>query len=737
MRLRRRASRTVSMIVAGVVMTTFAAGFAVLSTPTAASAATTVGYQDVSYVGGPSAPSSDKPESKLWINDGIWWGDIFDTVSKTWKIFRLDPQTQTWSNTGTTLDPRAKSLADVLWDGTHLYVASHVVTISTNESPKASVANQPARLFRYSYNSATKTYSQDAGFPVNINNNSSESLVIDKASNGAIWATWTQVESDGAGGFTNAVYYNATVGSDSTWGTPAILPFTNAHPTPDDISSVIAYKTFIAVVWSNEGDGSVDWAIHAAGAPTTTWMGGVVTQSPSIADDHLNLKSLKSDTTGHIYAVVKTSLNDVSTDKTLPQVLFLVFNPSTTTWTTTTVSTIGDCSTRPLLVLDANNVAHVYLTEPDSGCSYSGVPGSIYEKTTLLSSPSFVAGRGQVIMRDGASAQLNDATSLKQSASTESDVTAQTGLVVLASNAATKYYWHSDETLGSQAPVAHFSRTPTSGAAPLKVQFTDSSTNAPTSWSWSFGDGGTATMQNPSHVFTSAGTYTISLTAANATGRSATATSTVTVSTGAGVRYKGSTSAGNSSTNTVVLPAPSARAPGDRLLAAIATRGGPTLTPPSGWTLVRQDIKSTTVRQAIYSHVATSSEPTSYTWTLSSAQGAAGVMLDYSGVSATTPVDAQGGQVGAAASKSIVAPSVTTTTNDEVVAFYGLAASSVITPPAALTGRASAVTASGTYKVTIETAQVADTVPGPTPAYTATASVSSVGIGQLVALRAG
>ena len=36
--------------------------------------------------------------------------------------------------------------------------------------------------------------------------------------------------------------------------------------------------------------------------------------------------------------------------------------------------------------------------------------------------------------------------------------------------------------------AADFSGTPTSGLVPLTVQFTDSSTNSPTSWAWLFGD---------------------------------------------------------------------------------------------------------------------------------------------------------------------------------------------------------------------------------------------------------
>nr|NIO79337.1 PKD domain-containing protein [Candidatus Aminicenantes bacterium]NIQ65304.1 PKD domain-containing protein [Candidatus Aminicenantes bacterium]NIT25723.1 PKD domain-containing protein [Candidatus Aminicenantes bacterium] len=67
-------------------------------------------------------------------------------------------------------------------------------------------------------------------------------------------------------------------------------------------------------------------------------------------------------------------------------------------------------------------------------------------------------------------------------------------------------------------PVAAFTGTPTSGETPLTVNFTDQSTNGPTSWSWDFGDTGSSTAQNPSHEYTSAGTYTVTLTVTNASG---------------------------------------------------------------------------------------------------------------------------------------------------------------------------------------------------------------------------
>ncbi|PJA76423.1 hypothetical protein CO151_02880 [bacterium CG_4_9_14_3_um_filter_65_15] len=61
-------------------------------------------------------------------------------------------------------------------------------------------------------------------------------------------------------------------------------------------------------------------------------------------------------------------------------------------------------------------------------------------------------------------------------------------------------------------PVADFSGTPTSGCAPLEVQFTDASTGDITSWAWDFGDGATDTLQNPLHTFVNAGSYDVGLT---------------------------------------------------------------------------------------------------------------------------------------------------------------------------------------------------------------------------------
>ena len=57
---------------------------------------------------------------------------------------------------------------------------------------------------------------------------------------------------------------------------------------------------------------------------------------------------------------------------------------------------------------------------------------------------------------------------------------------------------------------AAFTSATTQACAGIPVQFTDSSNFALT-WSWHFGDGGTSTLQNPTHVYNATGNYTVSL----------------------------------------------------------------------------------------------------------------------------------------------------------------------------------------------------------------------------------
>lgn len=66
-------------------------------------------------------------------------------------------------------------------------------------------------------------------------------------------------------------------------------------------------------------------------------------------------------------------------------------------------------------------------------------------------------------------------------------------------------------------PVVAFTATPSTTSC-ATYGFQDQSTGGATSWRWTFGDGSTSTLQNPTHVYTTPGTYSVRLRACNTFG---------------------------------------------------------------------------------------------------------------------------------------------------------------------------------------------------------------------------
>jgi PKD repeat protein len=588
------------------------------------------------------AATGEKPESKLWWNDGRWWASMFSAASGTYHIWWLDRSAspETWIDTGVQLDNRPKSRADTLWDGAHLYVASAVFASSNTTE----VAGSPTRLYRYSYSVTARTYALDPGFPVNINNTSVEAITLDKDTNNRLWATWTANQQ---------VYYNETTtpGDDTSWGTPAVLPLPEASGLdPDDISALVAFGKPVSqggtgggvgVMWSNQVASTTYFAVHNDGDPVATWQPAeaVTVPGPQQSDDHLNVKQLQTDDSGRVFAVIKTSLDDVAGQSSSAPEIVVLSRASRGGWSRATFGTVADCHTRPVLMLDStNNLLHVYATAPDSRCPFSGTAGTIFEKTSPLGALSFDRGRGTPVMRDAASPNLNNVSGSKQT------VNATTGIVMLASNDVAKHYWSSDENLGPVAPSASFVASPTSGPAPLTVQFTDTSTGSPTSWAWDFADGTTSSNQNPQDTFTAAGTYVVTLNASNAQGSSI-ATKTITVTTppppGSITAVGSQASLSSTAVSSVDLATPAGISTGDLLLGAFTVNNTPTVTPPTGWAPIVGPLKPNGGAEAFaYYHIVQAGEAaTSYSWALSSAQKWGGGITAYRGVDPSNPFD--------------------------------------------------------------------------------------------------
>jgi PKD repeat protein len=86
---------------------------------------------------------------------------------------------------------------------------------------------------------------------------------------------------------------------------------------------------------------------------------------------------------------------------------------------------------------------------------------------------------------------------------------------------------------GASSVTADFTASPTSGTAPLTVQFNDQSTGPVTTWDWNFGDGSAdGSSQNPSHTYQTNGTFTATLTVTGSDGSTSSARQTITATTG-------------------------------------------------------------------------------------------------------------------------------------------------------------------------------------------------------------
>jgi hypothetical protein len=451
-----------------------------------------VGHRDFRYpedTGSNSRPTGEKPESKLWFNDGVWWGILWNSTDPTvacdsktgsYRIHWLDLKaTQDWVDTGTVVDDRCKSRVDVLWDASEsqLYVASHIYTGTGAPSTKSS---DWAKLYRFTYNAGTKTHTLDSGFPVNVNTRivdgvltggKSETLVLAKDTKKTLWVTYVE---------SNQVMVNRSLNSnDQTWGQPFALPGaalenSEAGQATDDISAIIAFNGHVGIMWSRqshnnlgtpvcagcnihsgheEGDTdhltsiTMNFAVHDDDADPSAWTSTPI-YTPS-GDDHINLKAFE----GYVYGVIKTDKNakviELLACKTQSSACrkksdwkhYPVFKTRDNDGNSPQADLKAASQpnpTRPILLIDTTNrELYVFANIEQSEQS------SINYKKTKLDAIRFDPKDPGVpfISTTDPDAIINDPTSTKQ------NLDSTTGLVVLASDEETFYYFHNDLAL--------------------------------------------------------------------------------------------------------------------------------------------------------------------------------------------------------------------------------------------------------------------------------------------------
>jgi hypothetical protein len=377
---------------------------------------------------------------------------------------------QDWVDTGVVLDEREESRADTFWDSSNnkLYVATHFKQDNPGNT------NNPdnwARLLRFSYNDVSNTYTLDAGFPVTINSDKTETLVIDKDDAGRLWTVYV---SRPASSSDYQVYANYTVTptNDLVWSTPFTLAFPEAHVMQGDIASTIAFTDDgggkVGIMWNNNLEGEFYFASHPTTSnPESDWTLENL-NVPYPANDHI---SLSTTTSGQVLAAIKTSVTDPA-----DPLIGVVGRDSDGTFSFHSISPLSSNDTRPRIVInDSTNEAFILVSSNATGGRICYHSTSI---TTPLANMAFPQENcvdtldieidgllaAPIIIGDSTYDQFNDATSSKR------NVTNASGIVVLASDDENGHsYGHGLIGVTSPTPTATTTlppSTPTSTATP-------------------------------------------------------------------------------------------------------------------------------------------------------------------------------------------------------------------------------------------------------------------------------
>ena len=511
----RRRSRALTALLA-LVLTVTAAG----AVPPASRAAVEVthGYQDMSFSAASvttQSLTSDTVQSKLWVQDGFWWGVLFKNSDAKHHIFRMNNATQSWTDTGVILDDRDGGKGDVLVAGTTLYVAFSENTAAI-------------RFYRLQYNTASDTYVLDVGFPKTLETRNAAEVAaaapvgsgpatLARDSTGKLWVVFNRA---------NQVRY-LTSATGATWSTPARqLPVQGNDMDPLDVAAVTAVGSDgIGILWSNQAvaDDAFYFARHADADAEDTWQARETALSMAggfTSDEQFSLKTTPS---GDVLAAVHTRRDNVSPSIPSDPIVALLERSGGGVWTSHTVTNVSTGQVgRPVVVVDGDAAkAEVFLVDPVGG-------GIVYRRSATLATLNFGASAlGTPVIESTADPNVKNPTSSKAATATA------TGIIVEAEDKSTRRYLHA--CVGTACPsaippIASFTFSPSAPMPGQTITFTDTSVNGPTSWAWDFQNDGVvdSTSQNPTFSYATLGSRIVKLTVTNSAGSTST-TRTVTV----------------------------------------------------------------------------------------------------------------------------------------------------------------------------------------------------------------
>lgn len=280
---------------------------------------------------------------------------------------------------------------------------------------------------------------------------------------------------------------SSTSGATFSWSGPG--GFASSLPTPN----VTAAGTYTVTV-TDPANGCTSTATQvvnpSAGAPDAT-AGTTMVLTCTASTVSLTGASL---TTGVTYSwsgpgIVSGGTTATPTVNTAGVYTVTVTDPSNGC-TSTATQTVNINTTPPL----ANGGSDQFLacTIPSLNLNGSGSAGVVYSWT----GPGIVSGGTTT------SPLVNQAGTYTLTVTDTANGCTSTDIVVVT---------------GDVIPSASFTATPTTGMAPLSVNFTNTSTGA-VSYFWDLGDGTNSTTADPSDIYSSYGNYNVILVATNSSG---------------------------------------------------------------------------------------------------------------------------------------------------------------------------------------------------------------------------
>ena len=383
-------------------------------------------------------PTGGPAQSKLWFAEGAWWATLVDPATQELHIGRLDPGSQTWSDTGTLIDERLHVRADALWDGTHL-------TIATAGSKPT--ANQALRISQFHFDAKTGRFAIDSDLPIALTTAGVDTPVLARDSSGVTWLAYVDQ--------TRLVLRHTA--SDVWHWSPAVPTAISGAGGAIRTAALSVDGSRVTLAWNPVGDDALQIAQHIDGAAPAAW----TTDSTTVAGlrdapGGLSIRTVMGGTGSRLFVAFETAPDRSANANSLAPGAIVMVRDSDGAWSNVQLGRVKDHLTSPILIVDESHATLVAVAFVPSS-------GAIVYKQSPLDKVSFESGRGGDLIASSTDPNLQNPTSTKQ----EVDLTA--GVVVLGADDGTGHYAHGWLATTGPGPSASPSTSslPTPSGSPL------------------------------------------------------------------------------------------------------------------------------------------------------------------------------------------------------------------------------------------------------------------------------